>query len=323
MADLHFDNFIVLLAQEIDELTSHFVFDGYHALAGMLKAPLGSMLVLYIVLTGYAIARGLIQRPQQELLKFSIKAGLIYTAGLNWDWFSLHVRDLFIVGSESVASTLMQALQKTSGDSINQSLQNVLNETVKLGMTLFEAASLRKLAPYYAGIMVFLSGTLTIGFAFIEIVIAKLMLGITLCTAPLFIAFTLFEQTKSFFDRWLGVLTGFAFVLIFVSSVVGLSAHLLHWVTLSFTTSTDALTAAVWVPIFMVACLCVMGIMEAVSIGKSIGGSFSSSSGSAMMAGFIRGSSAASKLSKNTLVVTKVANIAAKNINKLRGGHNE
>lgn len=302
MSGLQLDNFIVHLANEVDQLTNHFVFDGYSALSSLLRAPLGSMIVLYIVLTGYAIARGIIERPQHEFLRFSIKAGVIYMAAMNWDWFSSHVRDLFIVGSESIASTLMQAVRKEpTGGSVNQGLQNVLNEILRLGTTLFDAGSLRKLTPYFAGMMVFLSGSITIGLAFIEIVIAKLMLAVTLCTAPLFIMFTLFDQTKSFFERWLGVLTGFAFVLIFVSSVVGLCVHLLHWVTSSLSGGTSPLTASIWVPIFIVACLCVMGITQAVSIGKSIGGSLCTSGGAAMVGGFIGGSIGALGMSKTMI----------------------
>jgi type IV secretion system protein VirB6 len=302
MSHLQFDNFIVHLANEVDQLTNHFVFQGYHALSSLLKAPLGSMIVLYIVLTGYAIARGMIERPQQELLKFSIKVGFIYMAGMNWDWFAAHLRDLFVVGSESIATTLMQAVHKESvGTSVNQGLQNVLNDILKLGISLFDAGSLRKLSPYFAGMMVFLSGSITVGLAFIEIVIAKLMLSVTLCTAPLFILFTLFEQTKTFFERWLGVLTGFSFVLIFVSSVVGLCIHLLHWVAHSLSNNPEAFTAAIWVPLFIVACLCVMGISQAVAIGKSIGGSLCTSGGASMVGGFIGGGMGAWGFSKTML----------------------
>lgn len=302
MTTLQYNNFIVQLAGEIDKLTNNFIFDGYNALASLLKAPLGSMIVLYIVLTGYAIAKGAIERPQQELFRFTMRAGLIYMMAMNWDFFASHARDLFVSGSESIASRLMQAVNKQStGGSINQGLQNVLNEILKLGSALFDAGSLRKLTPYFAGMMIFLSGSITIGLAFIEIVIAKLMLAVTLCTAPLFIIFTLFDQTKSFFDRWLGVLAGFSFVLIFVSSVVGLCIHLLHWVTYSLLGNTALITAAIWVPIFIVACLCVMGITQAVSIGKNIGGSLCTSGGAAMVGGFIGGSIGAWGFSKNSM----------------------
>ncbi|HAT6933104.1 TPA: type IV secretion system protein [Legionella pneumophila] len=312
MNTLQFDNFIIQLAGEVDKLTNHFVFDGYSALATLLKAPLGAMVVLYIILKGYGIALGIIEQPRHELFRFSMRVGLIYMMAMNWDLFSSYMRDLFVSGSETIATRLMQAVHKyPSGNSINQGLQNVLNEVLKLGSDLFDAGSLRKLTPYFAGMMVFLSGSVTIGLAFIEIVIAKLMLAVTLCTAPLFILFTLFDQTKSFFDRWLGVLAGFAFVLIFVSSVVGLCIHLLHWVTYAFLGNTETLTAAIWVPIFIVACLCVMGITQAVAIGKSIGGSVCTSAGSAMVGGFIGGSLGAWGFSKSSV---------QKPINTLRQG---
>lgn len=39
MNTLQFDSFIIQLAGEVDKLTNHFVFDGYTALATLLKAP--------------------------------------------------------------------------------------------------------------------------------------------------------------------------------------------------------------------------------------------------------------------------------------------
>lgn len=295
------NHFLLGLSSEIDKLTNQFVFDGYKALSSLLQVPLGSLIVLYIVLMGYAVARGIIDKPSQAIFKFAIRSGLIYMLAMNWDFFASHVKDLLVMGSESIASTLMKAVQKNgTGGSINQGLQSVLNDVLTLGTELFEAGSFRKLTPYFAGFMVFLSGAITIGLAFIEIVIAKLMLAVTLSTAPLFIIFTLFDETKSFFERWLGVMTGFAFALIFVSSVVGLSVHLLHWVTISVVGKTEV-TAAIWVPVFIVGILCIMGITQAVSIGKSIGGSLCTSGGAAMVGGFIGGSLGAWSASKKSI----------------------
>ena len=313
---LSYNNFIVNLASEIDKLTNHFVFDGYSALASLLKAPLGAMIVLYIVLMGYAIVRGMVQTPQQELFKFAIRAGAIYMTAMNWSFFSEHIRDLFVVGSESIATTLMHAVHKGASGSVNQGLQNVLNEILELGSQLFEAGSYRKLSPYLAGMMVFISGGVTVGLAFIEIVIAKLMLAITLCTAPLFIIFTLFDQTKSFFDRWLGILIGFSLVLVFVSSVVGLCMHLLHFVAEGVFSQSSSLKAAIWVPLFIVSSLCVMCITQAANIGKSIGGALCTSNGSAMLGGFIGSSFGTLAFSKNSLKNSKEGFKKARDIDR-------
>ena len=60
--------------------------------------------------------------------------------------------------------------------------------------------------------------------------------------------------------------------------------------TIGIVTNPTQLTAAIWVPIFIVACLCVMGITQAAAIGKSIGGSLCTSGGAAMVGGFVGGS---------------------------------
>lgn len=303
---LNYDNFIALLAYEIDSITNTFVFDGYKALSSFLEAPLGSLLVLYIVLMGYGITRGLIERPQQELFRFAFRAGLIYMTAMNWEIFAVYIRDLFVVGSESISSIIMQTLSKQpAGGSINQSLQNVLNEIMVLGTNLLKAASMRNLTPLFAGIVVLFSGSITIGLALVEIVVAKIMLAVCLSTAPLFIIFTLFEQTKSFFERWLGTLAGFSFGIIFVSAVVGLSMHLLHWITGALLANNTELTAPIWIPIFIVAGLCIYALLEAVSIGKSIGGSVSSSNGAAMVGGLLALGLGATSSLKNTAEKSK------------------
>jgi type IV secretion system protein VirB6 len=133
MKILSYNNFIVSLAGEIDRMTNHFIFDGYNALAALLKAPIGASIVLYIVLMGYAITRGIVQKPQDELFKFALRAGFIYLTALNWGFFSSHIKDLFVVGSESIANTLMKAVHhKTSGGSIYKGLQGVFNEVLRL-----------------------------------------------------------------------------------------------------------------------------------------------------------------------------------------------
>lgn len=297
--------FLVHLSHEIDGITNHFVFDGYQALAAYLKAPLASLLILYLILLGYAFVRGIVQMPQQELFKFVLRAGVIYTLGMDWNFFATHIRDLLVVSSEGIASTLMNAAHsQMTPSSISGGLQQVLNEVIQLGAKLFELGSYRQLSPYFAGIMVFLSGIITVGLAFIEIVIAKMMLAITLATAPLFIIFLLFDQTKSFFERWLSIVVGFALSLILVSSVVGLALHLLNWVFQNMNQG-ESLTTAVWVPLFIVSILCVMSILEAASIGKSIGGAVSTSGGASMVGGFIGGALGAQSLGKKTLSAFK------------------
>ena len=78
--------------------------------------------------------------------------------------------------------------------------------------------------------------------------------------------------------------------MVFVSSVVGLCMHLIHTVVAGLGTADGSdLNASVWVPLFIVSCLCVMSILQAAAIGKSIGGALCTSGASAMVGGFVGG----------------------------------
>lgn len=293
-------NFMVNLGHQIEAITNTFTIDGYQALASVLRAPLGAAVVLYIVLMGYATARGLIENPPNALFKLSLRLGVIYLLAMNWGNFASYIRDFFVIGSETIANAVMTSASKThSSHNIFQGLQSVFNTMLDLGSITMGEGGYRNLSPYFCGFLIYLSGAVTLGLAFFEIVIAKLMLSITLCTAPLFLSLTLFDQTKSFFDRWLGLLVGFSLVLVFVSSVLGLTIDLMSWALMQVDVNQADLKGSTWVPLFIVSLFCIMGILEAASIGKSIGGAAGTSGGSAMVGGFIGGAMGASAMAKH------------------------
>lgn len=301
-------NFMVNLGHQIETITNTFTVDGYQALADVLRAPLGSAVILYIVLVGYATARGLIENTPKELFKLSLRLGIIYLLAMNWGNFATYVRDFFVIGSESMANAVMKSASKThSNQNIFQGLQSVFNTMLDLGSSTMGEGGYRNLSPYFCGILIYLSGALTLGLAFFEIVIAKLMLSITLCTAPLFLSLTLFDQTKPFFDRWLGLLVGFSLVLVFVSSVLGLTVDLMSWAMTQVDVNQGDLKGSTWVPLFIVSLFCIMGILEAASIGKSIGGAASTSGGAAMVGGFIGAAMGAGAMAKQASKKSKSA----------------
>lgn len=329
MATPTYANILLQLTIQIDELTNTFIFKGYDALAKALAKPLASLCVLYIVLTGYAIARGLIKTPLQEFSKGIFRIGLIYLFAMNWSFFSSHAVNLFSDGASELSGVLMQIAHfdnPVSKGGVNNGLQSVLNEVIRVGAWTWDKASFKHWGPIFTAIMIYASGIAVIGLALFELIIAKLMLAICLSTAPLFICFTLFQQTKSFFDRWLGNVVGFSLVLVMVSSVVGLCMHLIHW-TISGHYSTHAanISATDWIPILLVSVLCVMAILEVTGLAKSIGGAFSSSNGSAMVGGFMGGVMGASSPSQSilqkglSLVKMAVPGGMLANLNQIKG----
>lgn len=302
-------NILLQLTSQIDELTNGFIFEGYNALATALAKPLASLAVLYIVLMGYAITRGLVKTPMQDFSKGIVRMGLIYLFAMNWSFFASFAVELFSSGASELATVLMQSAKfKTSGG-VNGGLQAVFNEVIRVGAWTWDKATFKHWGPIFTALMIYVSGIVVVGLALFELIIAKLMLAICLSTAPLFICFTLFEQTKTFFDRWLGILVGFSLVLVMVSTVVGLCMHLIHWtIDGHYSNHAASVSATDWIPILLVSILCVMAILEVTGLAKNIGGAFSSSNGSAMVGGFIGGFMGASSPSKS--IAGKGLNVA-------------
>ena len=293
---------ILRLGSEIDLITQSFIFDGYRAMSAALKAPVGLMCVLYIILTGFSMTRGLIKKPMDEFGKLVLRIGIVYMLAFNWGTFSEYFVGLFVKGAGELGAIMMRATPFTiphiKGVGLNGSLQSALIEVVRVGLWTWEKSSFRHFGPAFTGFMIWASGITVIGLAFFEIIVAKLMIAICLTTAPLFLSFTLFDKTRTYFDRWLDKLVGFSLVLVFVSSVVGLCMHLIHWaIGGHYLNQAVGLSTVDWIPLLIVSCLCVMLILEVVGVAKSIGGMCSSGTGSAMIGGALGGALGAAGVS--------------------------
>jgi type IV secretion system protein VirB6 len=321
---------ILQLTNQIDVLTQSFTFNGYQALSNALSKPLATLCVLFIVLTGFGIVLGLVKAAFQEFNKWAIRIGIIYMFAMNWGFFSEYMVKLFIHGASELGGILMQATPFSfpinTGKGVNGGLQTALIEVIRVGSWTWDKASFKHFSPIFTAIAIYLSGLAVVGLALFELIIAKLMLSICLCTAPLFFCFTLFDKTKALFDRWLGALVGFSLVLVMVSTVVGLCLHLIHWTIGGHYNSHAVHVSAVdWMPIFIVAFLSVMAILEVVGIAKSIGGACSTSNGSSMVGGFLGGALGASSTGKDlsqrllTLAQKALPNSLKGNLRELKG----
>jgi type IV secretion system protein VirB6 len=306
-----YSNVILGLTKQIDRLTTNFVHEGYNALVNALTAPLASLSVLFIIITGYGITRGIIKAPMQELVNFAFRLGIIYLFAMNWEFFSSYLVALFVTGSGELGSALMKSthLLPTSftGNGVMGGLQSVFNEVIRAGASVAQKATFRHPGPLLSSLLIYLSGLLVVGAALIELVIAKLMLSVCLVTAPLFFILTLFDKTRSFFDRWLGAVVGFSLVFVFVSSLVSLCMSLIHWSVAGYAEhASQEMLSVGWVPILLVAAFCLAALSQAAHIAKSIGGTCHTAGGSAMVGGFMGAAIGSSKTLKN-------------GINKMRG----
>ena len=186
-------------------------------------------------------------------------------------------------------------LPTSGGEGINGALQSVLIEVLKIAQIIIDSGSWHNVLPLVEGFSIGAVGCLLIGFAVLEIIISKCMLSILFVLAPLFIAFTLFEATQTFFDRWLGACVGYAMLMIFICAGLGIVVALDQWAIADvyennvLSNNMTGLTAIDTAVIILVTFVC-FGILKRMSIlAMSIGGSITSVSGNEMFASAVGG----------------------------------
>lgn len=299
---------IAQLSLKIDAIIKAYTYEGYHALSTQFKPAIDAVCILFIVITGYLSLLGKIQMSVRVFQTMVLKIGVVLLLALNWNFVSEHIVNLMVGGAEQIGNVLMAANPLPmpdiiSGTGIYVGLQAVLIEVANVGSWVMAKGSWNNWGPYFNALMIYISGYLVVGFAFFEILIAKIMMAVLFCTTPFFVVFTLFKSTRSFFDRWFGTLVGFSFVLILVSSVVGLCVSLMNWTLAGhFATKAAKISLVGWMPITLVAGLCITAVLQVSSIAKGIGMSCASAGASAMVGGLVGGflgaSNSASRLAR-------------------------
>jgi len=281
-------------SEALDPILRNYVYNGYETLASHLRLPLGVAVVLYITLMGLSISQGWLKLSMSNFIKSAFKIGLIYTFAMNWSLFSKWVVDGIGLSAGQIGDWLISAtpihLPQFAGTGINGAMQSVFIELTKIGEWIWMGGSWHNIGPYFTAALVWIFGYAMIVVALFEIVLAKIMLAILFTTAPLFVCFTLFKVTHGYFDRWLGLIVGFAFLQIFISAVIALTLSFDQWaIAGAYVNHALGFQLVGFVSIMIVGLLGVGLVLKVAQMAQAIGGAVSTASGSELLAGAVGG----------------------------------
>ena len=277
MATPGYTTVIELTLTEIDEILNNYIFNGYAALADYLIVPLGVAVTLYIIFYGYSMTMGWTRVSISDFSKSLVRIGLIYLFAINWSWFSDYFVTLIFDVSGHIGDVLVSStnipLPSFAGEVITGAMQSVLIELWEMGQWAWNSGSFHNWAPLFIGLALWVCGFLLIGIGLFEIIFAKCILSILCVLAPLFISFTLFNATREFFNRWVGLCAGFSFLMILVMAATGLAMSVDQWALADAYLSkiVDLPTISILAIIF-VSLLCVGIIIKVEGLALALGG---------------------------------------------------
>jgi type IV secretion system protein VirB6 len=191
-------------------------------IAALVEPTIVTLGVLYVMLWGWLQLTGRIDEPVQQGIKRIATLAIVLGVALHLWLYNTVIVDTVANGPGQLAAGAIGAFDAVT------IVDDILFEGGDAAQALLEKASLLDGWSYFAaGIAVYLIVGLTAVYTMFLLALSKIALSVLLALGPLFIALTLFETTKRFFEAWLAQLLNYAFVTVLTVLVAALMMRLI------------------------------------------------------------------------------------------------
>lgn len=234
-----------------------------------------TLLIIYVMLWGWSMMRGLISEPILDGVSRLIRLGLIIGIALNLGRYNGFLADMLWNSPDALASSV-------TGNPSSSSvlfLDTLFNQMYDFGDAYYQksfansAMGIPSLGLFFIGIGFWVIGIITTGIAAFLLVLSKMSLAILLGVGPIFVLLIIFEPTKRFFDVWLGQTLNYVFLTMLTAAAIKLILAILEaYLSVASATvladpGTDQAMAA-----FALAVIGILVLWQMPSIASALGG---------------------------------------------------
>ncbi|SNS96036.1 type IV secretion system protein VirB6 [Sphingomonas laterariae] len=219
----------------------------------VIRGPLAAGLVIYIVLFGFMVMRGIISEPWGELFARMVKLCLLYMAATTVAYSEWITEPLFHGMPDAIAQALAGKTIGTAGAVFDQYFSQV-DDVIRLIRT--EAETYLDINPWKLvlltlAIVIYAVAGLSAAIGFAITIFAKVALAIIIALGPIFIALALFEPTRRFFHGWLGQAFNYIVLMAVIIAITTLVSDLGASALAEAETNSDVTIAAVIFAVYL------------------------------------------------------------------------
>ncbi len=217
------DDLVFLTTLMADMAIAKAAISAYSAqVVSWIATPLKSLMVLYVMVWGFAMMRGVVERPAADSFWRVLKMILVVTIAME---VGINVKDITdfvweipneLVGAFTPVLTWFSAFlpgwSTATGDFIMTMIVGIMSYVADFGQAMAtpDAGAFQDAVALGLGAL----GTGFAGLAFAIIMVCKMSLAILLGLSPFFIVAILFERTKPIFDSWISAIITFMLTLL-------------------------------------------------------------------------------------------------------------
>lgn len=214
----------------INNLIGTYINDTVIAVSKTIAPAATSLLIIYIVIWGWSMARGMIQEPITDAITRIVTLAIIVNLALNVGLYNTYISDWLWKTPEAMANIIST---KQPGKGGMDFLDELLFRCSIYGKILLDAAEKNSTGPFphliymCLGILMEILGALLTGYAAALIILAKFMLAVLLGIGPIFVILLIFQSTRRFFESWLSQCLNYVFMVILISALFALVGNII------------------------------------------------------------------------------------------------
>jgi len=163
------------------------------------QGPLQVMLVLYVVLYGYTLFKGVTGEPVMDGVMRMIKLAFVYVVATTVAYQDWVTDPLF----HDLPNALAHAVSGDGATGVGQAFDQFVGRGFGLAARCANTANLAYPMPWVAAVAVYIATALAATIGFCITMIALVSLALLVAVGPIFIACLVFQSTRQFFFGWL------------------------------------------------------------------------------------------------------------------------
>jgi type IV secretion system protein VirB6 len=207
----------------LTNLLSNYIGNNTQAIAQALEPAIVTAATVYVMIWGYLQLTGKIEEPVMAGVRRIAVLTVILGGALNLWLYNAIIVDTFFNAPSELAGRIVGAF-----DPVNI-VDQILFTGDDAATLLLQKGGILQGSPSFeiAGFAVYLMVGLTAIYTIFLLSLSRIALSVLLALGPLFIALTLFETTKRFFEAWIAQLANYAFITILTVLVAALMLTLI------------------------------------------------------------------------------------------------
>ncbi|MFJ3465758.1 type IV secretion system protein [Achromobacter spanius] len=223
--------------RHIDNATTNYVLNLSEVVIGSTFDALKQLLIVYVIIWGVAMASGNIQEPIMDALKRVLRMSVVIGIGANVATYNTEIANFLWTWPDALALKL--AGTEGTGTGTISFLDALMGQMYQLGQSFWTKAQANSsygipdLGLLGISIAIWAGGILTTAYSAFLMCLAKIALAVLLAIGPVFIALTLFDATRKFFEGWLGQVLNYGFLVVLTAGVCKMILNILQAYLLS------------------------------------------------------------------------------------------